>query len=304
MIQKIVLIFLGILLSALSVPVQAQSGAPAGKPVELEALFNPDEGPVEMRAVKEQIRSLLRQNEELEPQARSLKEEFLSLRETVLPLRDEVAAMEKEHARKQQRLEQRIKNISGADASQSLQQLQLYDLQYEKKELELEFQLKEIAAGEKQQAHDRRLAEFRKELDENLRQQKRLSEQADELRGKNIPLTYEIEFLKQENALLENQLRSIKASRNPDGIHQIAEYTGDPSGPAGLLRQDIRRKENEKAQLQRKIEQLEMEQKSSAGNANFSSSEAQFFEAVNRLHAENRRLRSQIFSLRQKVQAR
>src|SRR3989344_1314414 len=88
--NKIITIFiLGAAISLVSLDLHAQAGepaeglaeGPAEEPVDLELLFDPQEGSGELSVIKERIQSLLRQNTGLTDQARSLKQESLELQE-------------------------------------------------------------------------------------------------------------------------------------------------------------------------------------------------------------------------------
>ncbi len=264
------------------------------EPVELESLFNPDEGSGELRAVKEKIQSLLRENEELSPQVESVKQEFLDLQEKVKRSRDEVAALEKEHA-------QQIKDMRESGQPQSLRLLQSYDQQYQKKQLKIELKLQELALKGKQPARDLQISALQKELEENAAQEKQLADEAQALK-KNNTLVYDLECLKQENALLEDQLKLSPPLQDSTGIKQ--GFGDSPPGPTGAAWEDIRRKEEEKARLQHKIEQLTVEQERSPVDSDISVFETQFRGSVERLEEENKQLKDQAFSLQKKIQER
>ncbi len=317
MLEKIIIIFiLGAAVSLASFDVRARADAPADGPVEepageaaeepleepvaLESLFDPEEGSGELRAVKEQIRFLLRQNEELASQAQALKQESLDLQEKVARARAAAEASGAKPAGNQEGPEQNVKDAAKPGQPQSLRLLKSYDLQYQKKELELELKLKELASRGKRQAHDRQLAEMRKELEQNAVEEKQLAEEAERLKGQDGGPAYELECLKQENILLENRLKLLKTS--PE-FAIMGEGEGDLPAPVW---QDIRRKEAQREELQQKIARLEMEQRSSPTDtgANVSIFETQFRGSVERLEEENKQLKKQIFSLQEKIQKR
>lgn len=303
----IIVLILGAAISLVSPDVHAQADDPAKEPVELKLLFNPDEGSGELRAIKERIQSLLRQNEELAPRAESLKQEFWDLQKKVRRSRAEAAALEQKHAENQKKmeqqaqkkLEQKAENTRESGRPQSLQQLRLYDLQYQKKELELELKLKELALKEKQQAYDRQMAEWHQELEQNAAEEKRLADETWASRDNAAPV-YELESLKQENMLLESQLKLPVPPQSSAGTKE------DLSGRAGPVWEAVRRKEEQKERLERGIERLRLEkdQERSSSDVNSSSFEKEFRGSVERLEQENKELKDRIFSLREKNQKR
>ena len=276
-------------------PAEASVADPLEEPVDLELLFDPQEGSGELSAIKEKIQSLLRQNEELTPQVESLKQEFGDLREKAKQSRAEIASLEKKRSERQKDLEQNIKNMRESGQPQALRLLQFYDMQYQKKELELELKIKELALRDKRLARERQLAGSQKELEQNAAEEKRLADEARVFKD-NAALVYELESLKQENILLEDQLRSPRTLSG----------SGDIEPGSGAVGEIIRRKEEERERLARAIEQLKVEQESvSAPKAGgFSVFEARFRDSVKVLEEENRQLKNKIFLLKEKIQKR
>lgn len=317
MLKKIIIIFiLGVAVALASFDVRARADAPADGPVEesageaaeepleepaeLESLFDPEEGSGELRAVKEQIRFLLRQNEGLASQAQALKQESLDLQEKVARARVAAGAVGAKPAGNQEGPEQNVKDAAKPGQPQSLQLLKSYDLQYQKKLIEIESRLRELAFQGKRQAHDHQLAEMRKELEQNAIEEKQLAEEAEKLKNHDGGLAYELECLKQENILLENRLKLLKTS--PE-FAIMGEGTGDLPAPVW---QNIRRKEAQREELQQRIARLEMEQRSSLmdTDANVSLFETQFRGSVEQLEKENKDLKDRISSFRQKIRER
>ncbi len=276
-------------------PAEASVVEPLEEPVDLELLFDPQEGSGELSAIKEKIRSLLRQNEELAPQVESLKQEFGDLREKVKQSRAAITSLEKKRSERQKDLEQNIKNMRESGQPQALRLLQSYDMQYHKKELELDLKLKELALRGKRLARERQLAGSQKELEQNAAEEKRLADESRVFKD-NAALVYELESLKQENILLEDQLRSPRTLSG----------SGDIEPGSGAVGEIIRRKEEERERLARAIEQLKVEQESvSAPKAGgFSVFEARFRDSVKVLEEENRQLKNKIFLLKEKIQKR
>lgn len=313
--RKLIIVFiLGAIIAVVSVDLRAQTeesaGGPAAEPLaepettELELLFDPNEGSGELRGIKEKIQSMLRENAELAGQAQALKQESLQLEEKLQASRALAPAPAKPAQTTQSAPQPgpplaRSPDFGGLDElaeggrPQSLQQLRLYDLQYQQKELELELKLKELASRGKQQVFDRQLEGSRKELEQNAAEEKRLAEEARVLKD-SAALGYELEFLKQENILLEDQL---KLPGTPRG-------SGDLPERAGPAWENIRRKEEEKTQLEHRLKQLEQEQERSSADPKLSSFEKEFRKSVQRLEQENQQLDDQIFSLREKIQKR
>lgn len=304
--KKLIIVFiLGAVISLVSLDVLAQTEEPAGelaeasvaepleKPVDLELLFDPQEGFGELSAIKEKIQSLLRQNEKLAPQVESLKQELGDLQEKVKQSRAEITSLEKKRSERQKDLEQNIKNMRGSGQPQALRLLQSYDMQYQEKELELELKLKELASRDKRLARERQLAGLQKELEQNTAEEKRLVDEAQVFKD-NAALVYELEFLKQENILLEDQLRSPGTLSGSGGINP----------ESGAVGETIRRKEEERERLARAIEELKVEQESVSAPeaAGFSVFEARFRDSVKVLEEENRQLKNKIFSFKKKVQ--
>ena len=116
-------------------PVEASVEASVEEPVDLELLFDPQEGSGELSVIKERIQSLLRQNTGLTDQARSLKQESLELQEKLQQARAAVVAPAKDRATAPKGLEQTAKDTPGSRQPQSLRLLQSYDMQYQKKNL-------------------------------------------------------------------------------------------------------------------------------------------------------------------------
>ena len=303
--NKIITIFiLGAAISLVSLDLHAQTGEPAEalaegpaeasveEPVDLELLFDPQEGSGELSVIRERIQSLLRQNTGLTDQARSLKQESLELQEKLQQARAAVVAPAKDQAPAPKGLEQTVKDAQGSRQPQSLRLLQSYDMQYQKKELELELKLKGLALRENRPARERQLAGLQKDLEQNTAEEKRLADEALVFKD-NAALVYELESLKQENILLEDQLRSPRTLSGPGGINP-------ESGTVGEI---IRRKEAERERLARAIEQLKTEQESVSAPAavGFSVFEARFRDSVKVLEEENRQLKNKIFSLREKI---
>lgn len=313
MLEKIIVIFiLGAAVSLASFDVRARADAPADGPVEesageaveepleepaeLESLFDPDEGSGELRAVKEQIRFLLRQNEELASQAQTLKQESLDLQEKVARARAAAVAAGIKPAGNREGPGQTLTDAAKPGQPQSLRLLKSYDLQYRKKELELELRLKELALQGKRQAHDHQLAEMRKELEQNAVEEKQLAEEAERLKGQDGGPAYELECLKQENILLENRLKLLKTS--PESA-RMGEGTGDLPGPVW---QNIRRKEAQREYLQERIARLETELSFAPADADVSLFETQFRGSVEQLEKENKDLKDRISSFKKKIQ--
>lgn len=292
-------------MAVVSVDLRAQTeesaGGPAAEPLaepettELELLFDPNEGSGELRGIKEKIQSMLRENAELADQAQALKQESLQLEEKLQASRALAPAPAKPAQTTQSAPQPGppLARLAEGGRPQSLQQLRLYDLQYQQKELELELKLKELASRGKQQVFDRQLEGSRKELEQNAAEEKRLAEEARVLQD-SAAFGYELEFLKQENILLEDQL---KLPGTPRG-------SGDLPERAGPAWENIRRKEEEKTQLEHRLKQLEQEQERSSADPKLSSFEKEFRKSVQRLEQENQQLDDQIFSLREKIQKR
>ena len=209
-------------------PAEASVAEPFEEPVDLELLFDPQEGSGELSAIKEDIQSLLRQNEELAPQVESLKQEFWDLQGKVKQSRDEIASLEEKRSERQKDLEQNIKNMRESGQPQALRLLQSYDMQYQKKELELELKLKELASRDKRLARERQLAGSQKELEQNAAEEKRLADEARVFKD-SAALVYELEFLKQENILLEDQLRSPRTLSGSGDIEPESGAAGRSS---------------------------------------------------------------------------
>lgn len=292
--NKIIIIFiLGTAISLVSLDLRAQTEEPAEEPVDLELLFDPQEGSGELSVIKKKIQSLLRQNEELAPQVESLKQEFGNLQEKVKQSRADISSLEKKRSERQKDLEQNITNMRESGQPQSLRLLRSYDMQYQKKEFELELKLKELALREKRLARDRQLAGLQKELEQNAAEEKRLADEARVFKD-NVAFVYELEFLKQENILLEDQLRSPRTLSGSGGIKP-------ESGAVGEI---IRHKEEERERLARAIEELKTEQGfvSAPAADGFSVFEARFRDSVKVLEEENRQLKNKIFSFKEKIQ--
>lgn len=307
--KKLIIVFiLGAAIPLVSLDLRAQAEepveelaegpaeAPVVKPFEeladLKLLFDPQEGSGEFSAIKEKIQSLLRQNEELAPQVESLKQEFGDLQEKVKQSRAEITSLEKKRSERQKDLEQNIKNMRESGQPQALWLLQSYDMQYQKKELELELKLSELASRDKRLARERQLAGSRKELEQNTAEEKRLADEARVFKD-NAALVYELESLKQENILLEDQLKSPRTLSG----------SGDIEPGPGAMGETIRRKEEERERLARAIEQLKTKQEffPAPETGGFSVFEAQFRDAVKVLEEENKQLKNQIFSLKEKI---
>src|SRR3989338_7963086 len=95
------------------VPVSAQmDNSSVEEPVKLEALFDPNEGSGELRAVKEKIQALLLENEELASQARSLKRESLDLQEKAARFHAATGAAGTAPAGNQEWPEQNVENVA------------------------------------------------------------------------------------------------------------------------------------------------------------------------------------------------
>lgn len=276
-------------------PAEASVEDSLEEPVDLELLFDPQEGSGEFSVIKEKIQSLLRQNEELAPQAKLLKQESEDLQKKVEQSRAEIASREKKRPGRQEDLEQNIKNTREPGPPQSLRVLQSYDMQYQKKELELETKLKELALRKERLARERQLVGSQKELEQNAAEEKRLAGEARVFKD-NAAFVYELESLKQENILLEDQLRSPRTLSGSGGI----------SPESGAVGEIIRRKEEERERLARAIEELEVEQGSVSAPeaAGFSDFDARFRDSVKVLEEENKQLKNQIFSLKEKIQKR
>jgi len=279
------------------VPVSAQmDNSSVEEPVKLEALFDPNEGSGELRAVKEKIQALLLENEELASQARSLKRESLDLQEKAARFHAATGAAGTAPAGNQEWPEQNVENVAKPGQPQSLRLLRLYDLQYQKKELELKLKFQELALKEKREAHDREIAALQKELEQNTIQEKQLAGEAREFKKQNVWHGYELECLKQENILLKNKLKLLKKT-SPEFV-MMGEKLEDLPPAVG---QDIRQKEAQREQLQEKIAQLETGLRLSPAGADVSVFETQFRGFVERLEKENGDLRERIFSLQEKI---
>ncbi len=150
----------------------------------------------------------------------------------------------------------------------------------------------------KGQARDFQLAQIQQEFEQNTIEEKQLVEEAKKLKKQDGRPGYELECLKQENILLENQLKLLKAS--PE-FALMGQGLGDLPAPVW---QNIHRKEAQMEQLQQKIAQLEMKVRSSPADANVSVFETQFRGPVERLEKENEDLKDRIFSERKKIQER
>ncbi len=268
------------------VALRAETGNPsAEEPTKAELLFNSNEGAGELRAIKEQIQTLLRQNEELAPELQSLEKEFSDLQKEMERSRAEVVDLEKRPAPETIKPEQKVEDTSVPGQPQSPRLLRFYDLQYEKKLLEIELRLKELALQEKQRVYDAQIALLEKELEQNTFAEKNETPGPKKQKG---DLGYELECLKQENILLENQLKLLKTS--PDLVVPLGS--------------NIREKEAQKDQLQQRIAQLEIEQRHPSADANLPLFEKQFRGTVERLERENKDLKDRISSERKRIQER
>lgn len=285
-------VLMGVLLAA--VPGWFQPIFAADSPSEVELLLDPAGGSGELQAVKERIQTLLKHNKELEAEYAALQQEFSRLQKQAQQPRREVKALEKELARMEQERQQRFKEMqagSSYGSVPSLKQLQLYDLYYQRKELELQIQLKEMAYQDQQKGYDEQMAGWQKELEQNREQERRLIARIDESKREGASTSYEIEFLKQQNALLENQIKALAGS---------ATSLDDNGGE--LLAGNIRSKEAELAELKRQIEELQTQRSLVQGGESGFSKE-RLLEEIHRLDQENQQLRNQIFTLRQRMTA-
>lgn len=264
---------------------------------KIEQLFDPGAGSGEFLAIKEHIQSLLKQNQELETRYASLQKESFGLQKKIKQARQEVAALEQEQVRRQERRRQKFDEMLAKAREDpgpipGLALLQLHDLQYQKKELELGLQLKAAALRESRQDYDRQLAGLQKQLDESKEQEGRLAAQLKDLETKSAAVLPEIDLLKEENARLEG--------RNKTAVEADRLAARKKAEQLDIARQ-VRVKEKEKAGLESAIQKLEAELKVSAeGSDNVYFSQESMRETLERVDRENRQLRSELFSLRQK----
>lgn len=166
--------------------------------------------------LKGRIKALLEENQALEAEYAQIKQEFLDVQGTADSYKEEIAALEEE-----------LKQIESADAStqeadtdikeppdigqiKDLRQLQLYDLYYQKKELELELQEDQESSQPGQDPGDAQTAALRDELERNLEKEKELRRQTAELQQKTASYPKEIERFKRENAELEEQVKALR----------------------------------------------------------------------------------------------
>ncbi len=217
-----------------------------------EAFFTPpteaaeeESGYQGFAVIKERINVLLKENQALEAEYAQLKQEFLDVQGTADSYKEEIAVLEEE-----------LKQTESADAStqeagtdikeppdigqiKDLRQLQLYDLYYQKKELELELQENQESSQPGQEPGDAQTAALRDELERNLEKEKELTRQAAELRQKTASYPEEIEQFKRENAELEDQVKALQR-RDPRRSEKTAQGTTDSQDREKALEETAR----------------------------------------------------------------
>jgi predicted nucleic acid-binding Zn-ribbon protein len=216
----------------------------------------------EFHALNERIKVSLGENQALESEYAKLKAEFLDLRDMADSHKKEIAAFDEKSkppkvaTRNPQLLRSilrsNLKQAESADNStqtggsakqeadtdiesppdigqiKDLRHLQLCDLYYQKKDLELELQAKERPSRPAQEPQNAQTTALRKEIDRNLEKEKELTRQADEIRHKMVAHFIEIEQLKRENAEIEDQVKSLQRRGSRRGEKAAQGVTDSP----------------------------------------------------------------------------
>jgi len=250
-----------------------------------EAFFTPpteaaeeESGYQGFAVIKERIQVLLKENQALEAEYAQLKKEFLEVQDTAESYKEEIAVIEEElkqtegtdnpteiedspslYARDGEHRANHAKQEAGTDIKEppdigqikDLRQLQLYDLYYQKKELELELQENQASSQPGQEPGDAQTAVLRDELERNLEKEKELTRQAAELRQKTASYPEEIEQFKRENAELEDQVNALRR-RDPRRSEKTAQGTTDSQDREKAL-EETARIDEENRQLRARI---------------------------------------------------
>ncbi len=290
-----------VLLFALTVPFSGQGRAQEDIPLSEEVLPQ-EEGSAEFQDIRARVETLLEENRALGEEHEALRQEFLKLQQDVDARKTEIAGLE---SALEPTVAPAVDPLSPAPSEQGgdLKQMQLDNLRYQKKELELELRSKKILMEALQRQRDEEIARLKKEDAEVQERKKDLNHRLQEI-GKESPgyprqieqLTRENGYLKSEIGKLERMIRSHKKES------KSLLKDDDELSTGRLFKETLAEKERERKALAAQIEDLETK-KNALGKEEplmYGGDLNRLRETARQIDAENQKLRNEIFSLRQK----
>ena len=268
-------------------------------PPSEEAL--PDEGAsAEFQDIRARVETLLEENKALETEHEALRQEFLKLQQDVDAQKTEIARLESSLG-PAAALEVLPSNPVPAEEGGDLKQMQLDNLRYQKKELELELRSRKILLEALQKQRDAEIARLKQEDTDILERKKEVNRRIQEIKKEAPGYPQEIERLTRENDYLSGEIKKLERLIRSQKKEKKSLLKDDYDLSTNrLLKETIAEKERERKALQIQIEDLETKQTvlgkkeplKDGGDLN------RLKETARQIDEENQKLRNEIFSLR------
>lgn len=289
-----------ILVSVFVVFSSGQGRAQEDIPLSEEALPQ-EEGSAEFKDIRTQIQTLMEENKALEAEYEALRSEFLDLQKNVGEQKAEIADLESK-IESTDVPDTASLNPAPSEEGSDLKQMQLDNLRYQKKELELELRSRKILLEALQKQRDAEIVRLKQEDTDILERKKELSRRIQEVTKEAPGYPQEIEQLTRENDDLGREIENLERlirSHKKEKKGSLKETDGLSTDR--LFKETIAEKERERKALQAQVEDLEIK-KTALGKKEPLKDKGdlnRLKETVRQIDEENQKLRSEIFSLRQ-----
>jgi len=283
-----------------------------------------------LQVIKGDIQRIMEENQKLQEEYDTLKEELINIQTTINTYKIENRDIENDIERtkklitqegytrdalqqKMERLKQEaLANQSKTDALKGqlgsldeklrLWQLQINDLELEKKQLDLELQTQEKLRMDIESGEAEELKKLRDQIAATQEESAEVSRSADALASQNQQVLAEITRLREENEQLEKQISQLEDEKKLKIKEtQRLRESVQASTPSKEYDEKLKKKkalENEISQLEG---QLESVKKSVEESAAMQSKKRGLLDQIMSLDRENRELRKKIADLRARM---
>lgn len=287
----------------------------------------------EFEATKAQLDILLRKHAELEKENNALENELAEIQESLeqekkavegwrqkwslenklndkensalSSLHNKIKALDDERLLKESRNAYLRSQLIELDDQQRIRNLQLSDLGYQRKELQMDFKLKEFQLEEHQQKQGQEIERIKKSIEVNKEQQKKIEAQINTLENEHAVYPGKIEQLQGEVSRLEFQVGAVE--RQKALKEKENNYLKDKKVyETRALEDEFWKAQEEQANLQRDVRDLEtkLDAMNEIMDASLVSQDhkIKLTSELIRIDSENQSLRDRIVELQQKIE--
>lgn len=196
-------------------------------------------------------------------------------------------------------------NLLDVDDQQRLLKLQYADLEYQKRELEMELQLKTIDVQDKALAQEKELQALKLQLQDSLGQEAQLAYQLKEIETTTVGAPQKAEQLEKENKELESRVmeleRQVEFKTKENSLLKDKELLNTKSLENGLSSREEKKKDLQKKvdALEAKYNKLNQDVETSLTDQN---KRKELTQKVIEIDKENQNLRDKIAELTEKIE--